>query len=132
MARSRRSTSTETHTESTNNKESNNMSTTEVTFLEDLTDEEIAEAQSKTRARGVYDEALAMFLASGKRGAGIRPDNGPFEGKTVENIKSGLDNAKKRPIAPEGAADVKVVIYEDEDKNRTVRIFRTGGATESE
>ena len=105
------------------------MSTVE--FLTELTDEQIAEAQSKTRARGVYDDALSQFMASGLRGAGIAPDSGPFEGKTAENIKSGLDNAKKRPIAPEGATDVKVVIYEDEDKNKTVRIFRTGGNSAS-
>lgn len=78
-----------------------------------LTPEKIAELLAKGRARGAYDPVLADFLASGEAGIEVEA-SGALAGRTSKQIKTGLDNARKRTnengkLVHEGGNNVRVI-----------------------
>ena len=100
------------------------MSSMNLDFVTDLSDDEVAAAQGTTRARGVYDQLLSAFLESGKRGIAVAPGTGPFAGKKAANIKNGIDNARKRLAEGHEGHSVKATIHTADNGTETVRIFR--------
>lgn len=94
--RSMRSTSnTEPNTNTNQNvtKESNKMA---------LTPDQITELLADNRGRGDYATYLKEFIDSGVPGQEVETESGILAGKTVEKVKTGLENAKKARNA-EGA-----------------------------
>jgi hypothetical protein len=82
-----------------------------------LTPEKIAELLSKGRARGAYDPVLSDFLASGEAGIEV-PFTGTLAGRTAQQVKTGLDTARKRTdangkLVHEGAQNVRVISADD-------------------
>lgn len=93
-------------------------------FLQELSDDEITEAQANTRNRGVYDTIFGQILSSGMRGVGLKPGVGPLEGKSAAAVKSGIENARKRLKDNEDAQAYKAVIVGEGDA-ASVRVFRS-------
>ena len=96
-----------------------------------LTPDKIAELLAKGRARGAYDPVISDFLASGEAGIEVEV-NGALTGRTSKQIKTGLDNARKRTdsngkLVHEGGNTVRVV--EADDK---VYLINTGVAVDND
>lgn len=57
---------------------------------------EIARLRAAQKTKGEYDAEIAEFLSSGHPGVEVSLEEGRFAGKKGENVKTGLDNARKR------------------------------------
>ena len=83
-----------------------------------LTAEAITALLSNQKSRGDYDAEIAEFLTSGEAGILVPLDEGRFAGKDAKKVKTGLDNARKRPnsqggLVHDGGQNVKVIVSED-------------------
>jgi hypothetical protein len=84
-----------------------------------LDDAFIADLLQGQRTRGDYDTVLRDFLASGAPGILIPLDSGPMTGKSADQVKTGLENARKRTdsntgqLVHQGAQNVRVVKKDD-------------------
>jgi hypothetical protein len=84
-----------------------------------LDNDMIADLLQGQRTRGDYDTVVRDFLASGAPGIRVPLDSGALAGKTPDQAKTGLENARKRTdsntgqLVHQGAQNVKVVKKED-------------------
>lgn len=80
-----------------------------------LTQDQIDALLSKSRPRGEGAVVLEQFIASGEGGWRIDTESGPFKGKSVQQVFTALNNAKKKvntetkSLAIENADRVRVV-----------------------
>lgn len=75
--------------------------------------DQIQELLSKARTRGEYARELATFLSGDENGVQVNLDEGVFANKKPQSVKIGFENARKAKDAPEGAANVRVVMHEN-------------------
>lgn len=83
-----------------------------------LTPDMISELLSSQRTRGDYDKALSEFLKSGETAIEVNTDSGVLAGKSADQVKTGLENAKKRTnesgqLVHTGANNVRVIKKEE-------------------
>lgn len=81
----------------------------------ELSLDQINALMSQTRTKGLYAQRLGDFVASGAGGVDVAeqwPTDFGSPDKKVETIKQGFINAQNGKHAPEGSADVKVVLHE--------------------
>ena len=99
-----------------------------------LSPNEIQELLSKARSRGEYDQYLKEFMESGDAGRLVDRESGILAGKSADQVKVGLENAKKRTddnnklIHGDGALAVKVIKKtegEGDDKEELVYVIDT-------
>jgi hypothetical protein len=95
----------------------------------------ITELLSKQRTRGDYGTVIRNFLESNEAGIEVPLDSGPLAGKTADQVKIGLDNARKRvdsntgqPDFPQGHA-LKVVKVGKEGEDQHVYLIDTSKVT---
>ena len=74
----------------------------------------IQQLLSGQKSRGDYDAELRSFLESGSPGIEVSLTEGRFAGKKASQVKTGLDNARKRTnegggLVHKGAENVKVI-----------------------
>lgn len=79
-----------------------------------LTSDQITELLASSRSRGEYDQYLKEFMESGDPGRLVERDGGILAGKTEDQTKVGLENAKKRTndageLVHKGANLIKVI-----------------------
>jgi len=96
-----------TPTNTTNERTRTSMATTP------LDASTIQELLSKARTRGEYARELAAFLSGDENGVQVNLEEGVFAGKKPQSVKIGFENARKSKDAPEGAANVRVVMHEN-------------------
>jgi hypothetical protein len=75
--------------------------------------EELNAILAGARGRGDYKTVLGAFIDAGIRLAQVPLDNGLFEGKKAQTVKTGFENAKTSKEPPQGADQVKVVKKDD-------------------
>lgn len=102
----------------------------------------IAELLSKQKSRGDYDAQVDEFLAEGVAGIEISLTEGRFQGKKAAQVKTGLDNARKRTkdgggLVHEGGQFLKVIaVTGGEGEEDHVYLINTAvtaeGATDAE
>jgi len=63
----------------------------------------IQELLSKSRTRGVYDEKVTSFAASGEAGIGYSTKEGEFAGKQTNSLVTGFKSAIERLLKNENA-----------------------------
>lgn len=73
----------------------------------------IANLLGSVKQRGEYDRQLKTFVESGEPGIQVSLTEGPFTNKKPNSVKTGFESAKSREGAPEGAANVRVLVHED-------------------
>lgn len=93
-----------------------------------LSPEMITELLQKQRTRGDYETVIRNFLETGEQGIEVPLDSGPLTGKTAEQVKIGLDNARKRVGSDgkpsiEGGHALKVVKVGNADKNEEQHVY---------
>ena len=71
-------------------------------------DEWRAEGGGAQAEKGLYNQLLEAFIATGERYATISVSNGHFEGKKTQSVSTAIKQARDAKNAPEGAAAVKV------------------------
>lgn len=89
---------------------------------------EVQQYQSKSKARGLYDDELKTFLASGEPGWVVEVAEGAegvFAGKQPNSVKTSFDAARKKLVANEengniGADDIQVI--SDTENKRVILI----------
>jgi hypothetical protein len=89
----------------------------------------IQQLLKKGRTRGDYEGVIRAFLESSEAGIEVPLDSGPFAGKTGEQVKIGLDNARKRvdgktgQPAIEGGHALKVIKEGNSEKNEEQHVY---------
>lgn len=78
----------------------------------------IAALLAGQKSRGDYDRVITEFLTSGEPGWLVDLETGPLAGKSAKQVKTGLDNARKRTdqagkLVHEGGADIKVILNDE-------------------
>jgi len=90
-----------------------------------LSPEQIRSIYAKRRTKGLYNELLEQFMASGENGVSVReqwPTQFTWDaekeegerGKQATTLKQGFENAKDRKDAPEGSELIDVIVDGDE------------------
>jgi hypothetical protein len=79
-----------------------------------LTADQITELLASSRSRGEYDQFLKGFMESGDAGTLVDREGGILAGKSEDQAKVGLENAKKRTndageLVHKGANLIKVI-----------------------
>jgi hypothetical protein len=87
-----------------------------------LSGEQIQGLLAGARSRGEYDTYLKEFMESGDPGRLVDRETGILAGKKADQVKVGLENAKKRTndagqFVHPGAQGVKVIRKAPEDDN---------------
>ncbi len=100
-----------------------------------LSPDMITQLLQKQRTRGDYESLIRSFLDSGEAGIEVPLDSGPLTGKTADQAKIGLDNARKRvdsttgqPVIVGGHA-LKVVKVGKEGEEQHVYLIDTSKVT---
>lgn len=95
-------------------------STVMATGIQELSQEQIDALLAGSRQRGEYDRQLMGFLDSDIPGVQVSLEEGPFQGKKAQSVKTGFDGAITRA---KNTGDDKKGDYTDEQraKARTVR-----------
>lgn len=89
-----------------------------------LSQDEIQGLLSKARTRGEYDVYLKEFLETGEAGIEVDRETGLMAGKSADQIKVGLENAKKRTndagefVHGDRVKTVKVIKKTDEEDKK--------------
>jgi hypothetical protein len=95
------------------------------TTFQTIEDTELAELLASSRQRGIYDEQLRAFLATGIPAAKVNLADGEFKDKKQATVKTGFEGAVKRAKTgkgswegegnglPEGVSGVRVIGKED-------------------
>lgn len=78
-----------------------------------LTADQIQTLLGKTRQKGIYQEKIKLFLASGEQGVCVNDEWVELSEKKATTLKQGFENAKDSKDAPEGSEYVKVISNED-------------------
>jgi hypothetical protein len=78
-----------------------------------LDQDQINDLLGKVSKRGEYDRQLASFLESGEPGIEVSLVEGPFSERKAQSVKTGFESATKRDTAPEGSANVQVMVHDD-------------------
>ena len=72
--------------------------------------DEIQALRAGAKQRGEYDRQIRLFVDSGAPGWKVPLDDGPFQGKKANSVKTGFTSAVNREGAPEGAKNVRIVV----------------------
>jgi len=81
--------------------------------IEQLSQDEINNLLGSVKQRGEYDRQLKAFVESSEPGVQISLEEGPFAQKKAQSVKTGFETAKGREGAPEGSANVRVIVHDD-------------------
>jgi hypothetical protein len=97
----------------------------------------IQELLSKQKSRGDYDAELRAFLEQGVAGIEISLTEGRFAGKKAGQVKTGLDNARKRTndagaLVHDGGQNVKVIALGDAEKGEEEHVYLINTAVTAE
>lgn len=80
-----------------------------------LTPDQIRGIYAKRRTKGMYNELLDTFVASGENGVSVKEEwDTQLGDKKATTLKQGFENAKGRKDAPEGSETVDVIVDGDE------------------
>jgi hypothetical protein len=78
-----------------------------------LDQDAISNLLGSVKQRGEYDRQLKSFVEGDEAGIQVSLTEGPFTGKKPNSVKTGFETAKSREGAPAGAANVRVLVHED-------------------